>query len=424
MQLCQVPSLATGGGGSAPSASATKPTGASAAVATPGVGYGVTSNDILGFLRAICGALTVSPTKFRFHENTFVQKDFESAISICSYSSIASTLYPAIAALNNGDRTSEAVYIINLLLTCATTEAELNSCALNMASMVVKVLEQTLPSAATLEHRALAMIMFWVSHFEGTAPAAWTGCLVAAMAPRPPGPFAAPLAASTRLVAAVFKYDLQATSAFLAEADALLCSSSAESKTIASVRVSALLKQIATRAITTAESKVTEAPSRPTSSYKLMNDNDPCIYSPYQLRSFLVHPCSSTHSSKSAKTMHPRIRRDLGPMIRQGEVNVSFYQPSGRGPWWISVTKLKKKAIASTSPVPRCHCGIATCELNIYQRKVAGIATSNIDQNFVDGLKESKRIFSLRTKGQRPEPEVEYVEPPPKPQAEVVDLIE
>jgi len=148
------------------------------------------------------------------------------------------------------------------------------------------------------------------------------------------------------------------------------------------------------------------------------------IINSYQLRSFLVHPCSSTHNSKCAKTMHPRIRRDLGPMIRQGEVNVYFYQPSGRGPWWISVTKLKKKAIAPTSPVPRCHCGIVTCELNIYQRKVAGIATSNIDQNFVDGLKESKKIFSLRTKGQRPEPEVEYVEPPPKPQAEVVDLIE
>lgn len=111
-------------------------------------------------------------------------------------------------------------------------------------------------------------------------------------------------------------------------------------------------------------------------------------------------------------------------MIRQGEVDVSFYQPSGRGPWWIRATKLKKKAIASTSPVPRCRCGSRACELNIYQRKVAGIGASQIDQNFVDGLKESKNIFSLRAKGQRPEPEVEYVEPPPKPQAEVVDLIE
>ena len=280
-QLCQVQSLATGGGGSeapASAASDTKTTGASAAVATPGGGYAVTSN-IIGFLRAICSALTVSPTKFRFHENTVVQKDFESAIAICSYSSITSTLYPTVTALNNVGRTSEAVYMLNLLLMCATTEAELNSCALNLASMVVKVLEQTSSSAPTLEHRALAMIMFWVSHFEGTAPAAWTGCLVAAMAPRPPGPFAAPLAASTRLVAAVFKYDLQATSAFLAEADTLLSSSSAESKTIASVRVSALFEEITNRAITTAQSKVTEAPSRPTSSYNLMGNTDPYIYS-------------------------------------------------------------------------------------------------------------------------------------------------
>lgn len=137
-----------------------------------------------------------------------------------------------------------------------------------------------------------------------------------------------------------------------------------------------------------------------------------------------MNPCSTTIAQKCSKTLHARTRSAFWSFIQRGEVDISFFQYNGRGTWYIRITKLKKKAIDASSPVPKCRCGNRTCELNVYQCEVATRGASPIDQNFLDGLKESKSVFSLRSKGGRPEPEVEYVEPVPKPQAEVVDLIE
>ena len=91
------------------------------------------------------------------------------------------------------------------------------------------------------------------------------------------------------------------------------------------------------------------------------------------------------------------------------------------GLWYARITKLKKKTLSGT--VPRCQCGRASCELNRYQ-KGEDTGENAITQHFIDGLKESRSILSMRAKGQRPQDEVEFVPNVPKPVAEVVDLLE
>ena len=138
-------------------------------------------------------------------------------------------------------------------------------------------------------------------------------------------------------------------------------------------------------------------------------------------RSFLKDPCDTAHRSKCPQSNHTRIRNNLRPLIRRGDISVSFSQSYKGAPYYIRIEKLKKKPFSGV--VPSCRCGRASCELNIYQK---GNYTGGreITQHFVDGLKDSRSILSLRAKGKRPAPEVEFVPNKPKPVAEVVDLLE
>jgi len=140
-------------------------------------------------------------------------------------------------------------------------------------------------------------------------------------------------------------------------------------------------------------------------------------------RSFLKDPCDTTHRSKCPQSNHTRIRKDLRPLINRGAISVSSSQSYKGAPYYIRIEKLKKQPLPSSGVVPSCHCGRASCELNIYQK---GNYTGGreITQHFVDGLKDSRSILSLRAKGKRPAPEVEFVPNKPKPVAEVVDLLE
>ena len=140
-------------------------------------------------------------------------------------------------------------------------------------------------------------------------------------------------------------------------------------------------------------------------------------------RSFLTNPCSTSHRAKCAQSNHARTRNNLQPLISRGDISVSFSQSYKGAPYYIRIEKLKKKPLPSSGVVPSCRCGRASCELNIYQK---GNYTGGreITQHFVDGLKDSRSILSLRAKGKRPAPEVEFVPNKPKPVAEVVDLLE
>ena len=140
-------------------------------------------------------------------------------------------------------------------------------------------------------------------------------------------------------------------------------------------------------------------------------------------RSFLKDPCDTAHRSKCPQSNHTKIRHNLRPLIRRGDISVSFSQSYKGAPYYIRIAKLKKKPLPSSGVVPRCQCGRVSCELNIYQK---GNYTGGreITQHFVDGLKDSRSILSLRAKGKRPAPEVEFVPNKPKPVAEVVDLLE
>lgn len=140
-------------------------------------------------------------------------------------------------------------------------------------------------------------------------------------------------------------------------------------------------------------------------------------------RSFLSNPCSSVHTSKCKQSWHSRVKHDLLPFIRGGELSLTFNQTSPGRPYYVRIEKLKKKPLSTTGIVPSCRCGRASCELNRYQTgKYTG--ENELTQHFIDGLKESRSILSLRAKGQRPAPEVEFVPNAPKPVAEVVDLLE
>lgn len=140
-------------------------------------------------------------------------------------------------------------------------------------------------------------------------------------------------------------------------------------------------------------------------------------------RSFLSNPCSTLHESKLKQSWHSRVRNDLRSLINRGDISVTFNQSYPGRPYYVRIEKLKMKPLSSTSIVPSCHCGRASCELNRYQK---GEYTGEraITQHFIDGLKESRGILALRAKGRRVAPEVEFVPNEPKPVAEVVDLLE
>ena len=140
-------------------------------------------------------------------------------------------------------------------------------------------------------------------------------------------------------------------------------------------------------------------------------------------RSFLTDPCDTTHRSKCPQSNHTRIRNSLRPLINRGDISISFSQSYKGAPYYIRIEKLKKKPLPSSGVVPRCRCGRVSCELNTYQ-KGNYTGEREITQHFVDGLKDSRSILSLRAKGKRPAPEVEFVPNKPKPVAEVVDLLE
>ena len=237
--------------------------------------------DIVGFLSAICSAITHG---MHFHENTFLAEDFSTAIAKVGDFNVMSGLFsPVITSITNNGRSADAMYLLHLLLSNAPSAAALNACAtLNLGRVVLKVLETNNNGSAaklSIENRAFATLMFWVAHYEGSAPAILRASLVTARAPRPlEAAFTAPLVCSTQLVSRLFKLGLKETSTFLAEADTLLSSSAAESKSLASVRVAALFEQVASRAVTTAEKEINNGPPRPTASYRMVSDTDPLGY--------------------------------------------------------------------------------------------------------------------------------------------------
>lgn len=241
----------------------------------------IKSQDITGFLSAICSAITHG---LHFHENTFLAEDFSTAIAKVGDFNIMSGLFsPVITSLTTNGRSADAIYLLHLLLSNAPSAATLNACAtLNLGCVILKVLETNNSGSAaklSIENRAFATLMFWVAHYEGSAPAILRASLVTARAPRPlEVAFTAPLVCSTQLVSRLFKLELQETSQFLAEADTLLSSSAAESKSLASVRLSALFEQVASRAVTTAEKEINNGPPRPTASYRMVSDTDPLGY--------------------------------------------------------------------------------------------------------------------------------------------------
>ena len=241
----------------------------------------IKSQDITGFLSAICSAITHG---LHFHENTFLAEDFSTAIAKVGDFNVMSGLFsPVITSITNNGRSADAMYLLHLLLSNAPSAAALNACAtLNLGRVVLKVLETNNNGSAaklSIENRAFAMLMFWVAHYEGSAPAILRASLVTARAPRPlEAAFTAPLVCSTQLVSRLFKLGLKETSTFLAEADTLLSSSAAESKSLASVRVAALFEQVASRAVTTAEKEINNGPPRPTASYRMVSDTDPLGY--------------------------------------------------------------------------------------------------------------------------------------------------
>ena len=236
----------------------------------------IKSQDITGFLSAICSAVT---NGLHFHENTFLAEDFSSAIAkVGDFNVISGLFSPVVTALTTSGRSSDAMCLLHLLLSNAPSETALNACAtLTLGRIVLKILDTNANSAGQLgiENRALAMLLFWISHFEGTGPATLRASMTAARAPRPlEAAYAAPLVCSTQLVSRLFKFGLQDTSRFLAEADTLLSSSAAESKVVASVRASALLEQVANRAVTNAEKEMNSGPPKPTESYNVVSSTD------------------------------------------------------------------------------------------------------------------------------------------------------
>ena len=149
------------------------------------------------------------------------------------------------------------------------------------------------------------------------------------------------------------------------------------------------------------------------------------FYSRSDYRSFLADPCSATriHESKLKQSWHSRVRNDLRPLINRGDISVTFNQSYPGRPYYVRIEKLKMKALSSTSIVPSCSCGRASCELNRYQK---GEYTGEraITHHFIDGLKDSRHTLSERAKGRFIGNEVEFVPNEPKPVAEVVDLLE
>jgi len=236
----------------------------------------IKSQDITRFLSAICSAVT---NGLPFHENTFLAEDFSSAIAkVGDFNVISGLFSPVVTALTTSGRSSDAMCLLHLLLSNAPSETALNACAtLNLGRIVLKILDTTANSAGQLgiENQALAMLLFWISHLEGTNPAILRASMAAARAPRPlEAAYSAALVCSTQLVTRLFKFRLQDTSRFLAEADTLLSSSAAESKIVASVRASALLEQVANRAVTTAEKEMNSGPPKPTESYNVVSSTD------------------------------------------------------------------------------------------------------------------------------------------------------
>ena len=240
----------------------------------------IKSQDITAFLSAICSAVT---NGLPFHENTFLAEDFSSAIAkVGDFNVISGLFSPVVTALTTSGRSSDAMCLLHLLLSNAPSETALNACAtLNLGRIVLKILDTTTNSAGQLgiENQALAMLLFWISHLEGTNPAILRASMTAARAPRPlEAAYSAALVCSTQLVTRLFKLRLQDTSRFLAEADTLLSSSAAESKIVASVRASALLEQVANRAVTTAEKEMNSGPPKPTESYNVVSSTDDLGY--------------------------------------------------------------------------------------------------------------------------------------------------
>ena len=238
------------------------------------------AEEITGFLSAICSAVT---NGLHFHENTFLADDFSSAITkVGDFNVISGLFAPVVTTLNTNGRSSDAIFMLHLLLSNAPNVLALNTCATqNLGRIVLKVLDANSVPAGKLsiENRALAILMFWIAHFEGTGPAILRASLATARAPQPLEPaYTAPLVCSTQLVTRLFQLGLQETSQFLVEADTLLSSSAAESKLLASVRVSALFEQVATRAVTNAEKEISSGPPKPTSSYRIVSDADPLGY--------------------------------------------------------------------------------------------------------------------------------------------------
>ena len=386
--------------------------------------------DIVNFIRVVSEATTQN-IFLRFHENTFFHEDFDAALKICGYDNIYQAMNPTLGAFITKSRLDEAIYVSHLLLREVKTDMYSQTVAMakNFAKILVKAVGAS--DFTTLENKALCILMFWCSHFEGTNGKIWGPSLTDAC----PGPikkieFSNPLAASTKLVAEIFKFDVEKTSSLLAEADTLLSSSFVEDRPVAYVRVAALLHQIASRAVASTKAKVSSRTPRPTATWCMEHNlrhkacrggwlHDCFGNEWYKADDFLRRPCAGKMklTLNCIKSKHRIVTGNMDEYLA-----ARFFQPGGRGRYKVEITKVRQVPLDAASTVPKCRCGLDSCGLKMYEK---GMRTAGgIDQAFLDGLQESMDVFALRKTGKKPEPEVEIVEAPPKEEAEVVDLIE